>query len=657
MTVEPSRFVSAMTEHWQTSLGNVVSPELQAVWRQMATTFNRQIINHGTPEGDRWKVLQPATGTGKSQGLALYCALLSRNTLMKPITGIEDLNEGISDLTDPGVLIVTRLIDQAEQMVDTINRLSGRTVAATSNSESRLSPSEMQKFPVMVITHAAYENGLDAVNRSDGPSGASSWASYHAWGDGVRKLTVIDEALDIIQEAQINLGKVSLVKAIIPPDVAASFPRQMAAIATVEEVLTKMAGVSSARIAKGYVERERMLWDGRLPMPSAYDMTELRKVVRTLPLDRNLLGKEDSKENARLRTLYSGILRDIQATLENWNWYAKKMGDHTLNTARLIVPEDISGAVILDATASSNLIYKLFDSRVDVVPVPSDARSYRNVSLHVARVAAVGKGAMVKDAKQATAKLVSNLQEALGEDRKVFVCCHKGVEPFLVGMDTGFAAFDAGHWMAIDGRNDWNGYDTAVIFGLPYRDKVWSANTYMALRGVQDDDWLNSNGQRPFRDYPDVRHALEVGHLVVSIVQAVNRVHCRRVIDAEGNCPPTDVFLLLPFDRTGEEVLEGIKREMPGIKVTGWAYAESKRKPRRSNHEEALVRFASVMNVGRKSASDIRSQLSISAAQWDRMVSHLRDRLSPLAQRLLEHGVQYLIEGKGRGARSYLVKD
>jgi len=179
----------------------------------------------------------------------------------------------------------------------------------------------------------------------------------------------------------------------------------------------------------------------------------------------------------------------------------------------------------------------------------------------------------------------------------------------------------------------------------------------MALRGVQDDDWLNSNGQRPFRDYPDVRHALEVGHLVVSIVQAVNRVHCRRVIDAEGNCPPTDVFLLLPFDRTGEEVLEGIKREMPGIKVTGWAYAESKRKPRRSNHEEALVRFASVMNVGRKSASDIRSQLSISAAQWDRMVSHLRDRLSPLAQRLLEHGVQYLIEGKGRGARSYLVKD
>lgn len=661
MMVEPTVFVSAMTEHWQTTLGNVASAELQDVWRQMASTFNRQIINHGTPEGDRWKVLQPATGTGKSQGLAVYCSLLSRNTLMKPNTGIEELDEGISALPHPGVLIVTRLIEQANEVANTINQLTGKMVAVAAHSDNRVPASELKTYPVVVITHAAYENGLDAVNRTAGDQGAAraalSWETYHAWGDSVRKLTVIDEALDIIQEAQIDLNKVRRLRAVIPFEVAEAFPRQMEAIACVEHMLSEMSRVAKEREANGYIERERVLWNGRVAMPVAYDMTELRKAINSLPLDRQLLGKEDARENARLRTLYSGILRDLQATMEQWNWYTKKMSEHTLNTARLIVPEGISGAVILDATASSNLIYKLFDERVDVIPVPSNARSYSNVSLHVSRGHAVGKSSMVANAKVQAPKLVSNLMDTLGPDRKVFVCCHKYVEPHLISLENGFAAFDVGHWGAIDGRNNWSEFDTAVIFGLPYRDNVWTANTFMAVRGLQDDNWLNADGQRPFKDYPDVRHALMVGQLVVSIVQAINRVRCRRVIDSAGNCPPTDVFILLPGDRTGQEVLDGITKEMPGINVVDWAYGEAKRKLRKANHEEALVRFAGAMSVGRKSASDVCYHLGISRQHWDRMVNNMRNRASTLAERLSALGVYYLTEGKGRGARSYLVKN
>ena len=661
MTVEPTHFVSAMTEHWQTTLGNVASAELQDVWRQMASTFNRQIINHGTPEGDRWKVLQPATGTGKSQGLAVYCSLLSRNTLMKPNTGIEELDEGISALPHPGVLIVTRLIEQANEVAATINQLTGKMVAVAAHSGNRVPASELKTYPVVVITHAAYENGLDAVNRSSNEQRTAravmSWETYHAWGDGVRKLTVIDEALDIIQEAQIDLDKVRRLRAFIPFEVAEAFPRQMEAIAHVEHLLTEMSRVAKERQANGYVERERVLWSGRVPMPVAFDMTELRKAINSLPLDRQLLGKEDAKENARLRTLCCGNLRDLQATMEQWNWYAKKMSEHTLNTARLIVPEGTSGAVILDATASSNLIYKLFDNRVDVIPVLTNARSYSNVTLHVSRGHAVGKSSMVENAKEQAPRLVSNLMESLGADRKVFVCCHHRVEPHLISLETGFAAFDAGHWGAIDGRNNWSEFDTAVIFGLPYRDKVWSANTFMAVRGLQDDNWLNADGQRPFKDYPDVRHALEVGQLVVSIVQAINRVRCRRVIDSAGNCPPTDVFILLPGDRTGQEVLDGITKEMPGINVVDWAYGEAKRKLRKSNHEEALLRFAGLMSIGRKSASDVCQHLGISRQHWDRMVTNMRNRASTLAERLSALGVYYLTEGKGRGARSYLVKN
>ena len=95
-----------MTRHWTDTLKNVVSPELQT-WAQMAHVFNRQIEAYSQPEGERWKVLQPATGVGKSQGLAVYCACLTTVDL------------------HPGVLIVVRLIEQATEIAETINRLCG----------------------------------------------------------------------------------------------------------------------------------------------------------------------------------------------------------------------------------------------------------------------------------------------------------------------------------------------------------------------------------------------------------------------------------------------------------------------------------------------------------------------------------------------------
>lgn len=145
--------------------------------------------------------------------------------------------------------------------------------------------------------------------------------------------------------------------------------------------------------------------------------------------------------------------------------------------------------------------------------------------------------------------------------------------------------------------------------------------------------------------------------MVVAIVQAFNRVRCRRVIDSAGNCPPADAFILLPGARTGHEVLDGITKEMPRINVVDRAYGKAKRKLRKSNYEDALVRFTEVMSIGRKSASEVCHHLGISRQHWDQIVSNMRNRASTLAERLLALGVYYLTEGKGRGARSDLVKN
>src|SRR4029077_21232558 len=105
------------------------------------------------------------------------------------------------------------------------------------------------------------------------------------------------------------------------------------------------------------------------------------------------------------------------------------------------------------------------------------------------------------------------------------------------------------------------------------RDKIWAANTFMALEGLQNNAWLNNEGDRPFKHYRDIRKALEIGRLTVEIVQAINRVRSRKVIDHLGNCSPVDVFLMLPNDETGKVIVEKNKVEMPGIQVLDRDYS------------------------------------------------------------------------------------
>jgi len=265
---------------------------------------------------------------------------------------------------------------------------------------------------------------------------------------------------------------------------------------------------------------------------------------------------------------------------------------------------------------------------------------------------------MKKKAETEAPAILNAIKDTIGNDHKVFVCCHAAVEEHFAGLEHGFEALGHGHWNAIDGRNDWKDFDTAVIFGLPYRDRIWSANVFMAIFGAQSTEWLNGTVERKFRTYRDIRKALEVGRLVVEIVQAINRVRSRRVIDADGNCAPVNVFVLLPDDETGQKIVEGIKDEMPEIKVTDWDFAKrstSRRQIKRSNYGEALRVHARVMVPGRYSATSVRTDLRMSRATWFRLAEELRAPGSDLARDLAEIGVRY-VPGIA-GSAAYLTKD
>jgi hypothetical protein len=474
--INPNTFIAAMNRRWCDTLGNQSSDSLRSVWKQIVTTFNRQIALHGTEEGRRWRVLQPATGSGKTQSLSVYCSMLDTER-------------------HPGVLIVTRLKAQADEIVSTINRLAGSEVAVAYHGDTKgaLAAHSLAEWPVVAVTHRAYEIGLDNVNRIENrqAGNAISWDAYNAFRGGRRKLTVVDESLDIIQASQIDPDTVDAVLyalAKLPDEAKARYAPQLAAIKTMQNVFAEMKRTAAQRDES----KPRVLAKGNLRMPAIYDMTELRRELPSLRLDRRFALRSDAKEQAFQVERISKALQDIQATLSSWNWYAHKVTGPSINTARLIVPDDIAGAVVLDATAGTSLAYRLFEDRVDVIPVPAKARSYENVTLHVSRGHRTGRGHWEQEASKEAPKFLAAVHERIGREHHVLVVCHLGAKAAFVGLAPEFQQYAVGTYGALDGRNDWANFDTVAICGLDHRDDVWADNTFMALQGVQSNEWLQS---------------------------------------------------------------------------------------------------------------------------------------------------------------------
>jgi hypothetical protein len=635
--VTPEEFAAAMTDRWH-SLGNTSSLRLQQLWAEMAATFARAVTDGDM--GSKWRVLEPPTGTGKTQGLCVYSALTIDGNRTSP--------------TPLGILIVTRTIAQADEIAATIKDLisdapDADRVRAT-HSEARLHPFSMRAADVLVITHEAYTRALEALNTEH----YGRWDDYTTWMHGPRRLTIIDEAISgVVEENQVKADDIRIALSHIAPPLRQQFPDQVAALERVCEVLDRIAAFNADN--PGPIPAKivwRGLHDNRFKQPS---MGPLREAMATIRYDLKCLRKDSPNDRRRISTNVDRTLKDCEAILARWAYYYRKGNDDTFNSSQLLIPPGLPGPVILDATASQNFLWKLLGSRVEIAEIPSGTRTYENVTIHVARANGLGKTKMTERGKVRLPRLLTNLQGHLSSHRKVLLCVHKRVEHIAMSYEPNFASYSVAHWGAIDGKNDWNDYDTVVIFGLSYRDPIWATNTFFALQGLQDNRWL----ERPsWGDYTDVRREMQRRQLTVSVIQAVNRVRCRRVIDENGNCPPTDVFIVLPNGADGDAILSHLQEEMPDVRVASWDFEMDgpQERVRRGSSHEALVAMMANRLPGETPMSFIKSELSLSLSAVKDLQGVLRDDDHHLTKSLAHLGVRYLTTGKGRGSRAYLLK-
>lgn len=644
LLVSPLHFAEEMEAHW-IRLDNTPSDSLRDLWRTMGSAFGKAIISFDkTTVFDpvpTWTVLNPPTGTGKSQGTCVYASMVARGNRRRS-----------SKVAPVGVLIVTREITEADGLAAQINELAGFPCAVARHSESKLTRDEVHAADVLVVTHAAYVMALE--NFTVG----SRWRDMIEWEGGRRRLTVIDETLsNVVEGHSIKSEDIRQVLAYVNAEMKVEFAPQVAALQEIEKVLDRIA-----LAVKGNpdLSSQKVVWrgveDGRVEFPESLSMGPLRERMKTLRYDLLTMHRVSPLDQQRKARLVDETLAAVESIMSRWAYYARKGNDHSLNSSRLLIPEDLPAPVVLDATASQQMLWGLMEDRAVVQPIPQGTRRYRNVTLHVARARSIGKTKMKETARARLPRILGDLQERIGRDRKVFLCCHKSIKHVAVGFAPEFARYGVGTWGAVDGKNDWKDCDTAVIVGLPYKDSVWSTNMFFATQGLQSNAWMDNP---TWKQHTNVHTEMQRSQITVEVVQAINRVRCRKVIDAEGNCPETDVFVILPSDKVGDAVLENLKVEMPGLRVTEWDFqldGANATQIRKGSSHDALLAYMENRLPGETAMTALQKELGLSSKSKANLMETLRDPAHPLTVRLKELGVEYKATGKGRGARAYLIK-
>jgi hypothetical protein len=192
------------------------------------------------------------------------------------------------------------------------------------------------------------------------------------------------------------------------------------------------------------------------------------------------------------------------------------------------------------------------------------------------------------------------------------------------------------HWGAIDGRNEWKDFDTVVLFGLPWRPPECADLTVIAYDKAEQMS----------------RETIERSKLASDIIQAINRIQVRKSSSTEGDCEPSDVFIVLPKKSTlGKYIIDEITTRMPGIQVCDdWKLEASKDKPTaQTKVAEAILHYLSNCGPGdRPSPSDIAEALRVDLKPIKQFIRTIKDTSSGLFQTLKDLGWAYSVERLGR---------
>jgi hypothetical protein len=567
--IQPQAYSDSYNTLWTQIFKNVSSNALRDSWKTLATAFNDCIVDNTESREVKRRVVSMPTGSGKTTGLAHYMQMLPGDTK---------------------AIIIVFFTDSADELEEVINKYTpGKAIAIHSKNGTKLT--DINEQQVLIITHAHY--------------------IIHMFNDHLkeRDLIVIDEAIDLLKESSINNESLRRLKTVLDsvihkyPDSKAEYEK-IGTILNLSQEIQKQINVINDKY-KALFDISNEEDTSKLPLLQKREhivdrtvgyeyinLNSLRKIIKIEDCLRISTGKSGAEhQESEFKRKLNDYITNIEGILKDWfYYYGTNLETSSLNSVSIKLPN--KSVVVLDATATTNHLYKLFPDVV-LYPDEANARNYSNVDLYLARGLKTGKSGLLENPKESADSLIENLKETLPREAKVLIVTIMDLEAHLTKYELPFE-YEVNHFGNLTGKNDWKDFDTVVIYGLMHKPETFSINRQAVSTKFESID-EETGVVTEYIDVGDkkVRKLLIETDLASEIIQAVNRVRCRNVIDEDGNCDDTKIYLTLPPGDIGETILSSMINKMKNINIKDWDFNTklTRTSSKRSSHVEPVIQY------------------------------------------------------------------
>ena len=618
---------------WEDLCGNVSSPHLRMNWSEIFGTFDKCIdLNKDNKAITKTLVLPAPTGTGKTLAMGYYASQLKGDT---------------------GVLIVTFLRDEADSIVKSINEWSDQHKAEAFHSDNRLTRSDLKDYQVLVITHKGLEMAIDQQNRYDDNSKLKHFYNY---GTGKRELIIIDESIEDIVSTSLQINDANALLSVLE-----SYKRLNNVSDGIKKDINSLKALMN--VFKEAKEVLEIPLDSNDPgVPDIGQPIHIQQIRKSLLSNHSLI-LEDTQKLIKSGELYKAIsthnsnnnqaminiIDSITSIMEaDWAYYyIDHYGGSQIRTARSVSLKNMS-CVVLDATANTNSYYKL-QSNISMRRLSDKVRNYKNVTLHTSKGWNTGKKKICT--KDNAYEYLQEVNNNTFPGTKIALFTHKKLRGLIEdNYPEQISNISLGHFNALTGVNKYRDCNTLYIFGMLHKpDPVYTDLHALSVRGS---DCFNDD-----QVVKDERTEMEYSLMSCDIVQMINRVSCRKVIDTEGNCPDTEVYLTLPKNNAlANIIISNIQIQMPGIVIKDdWEFNPSPaNKPGPVSKYDDLVLDKLILSTDKVIPfSLIAKELKIKKSAKDTLRAKLKTHANtntntdPWIKNLIDNNIKFKKQGRG----------
>jgi hypothetical protein len=605
--VTPKDYSDSYNNKWTQEFNNVSSKALRDSWETLATAFKDCIIDNQHDKEVKRRVVSMPTGSGKTTGLAHYLGMLA---------------------SDVKALVIVFFIESADELEAVVNKENPNKAITVHSGDNGKKISDIGEQQVLIVTHAHYLKLIDKEHLKK------------------RDLIVIDEAIDLLKEDSINNDSIRRLK-IVLDSVIHRYPNALKEYENIEMVLQLSEQIQTQidTINNKYKtlfelpdDLQQYIDDGyELPrlfkaehlVDKSYGfenikLDELRQIIKTENCMRILTGKSGIEhQESEQKLQLNSFITSIENILKDWfYYYGTTLDRSSLHTVSIKLPE--KSVVVLDATATTNYLYKLFPDVILYKDV-TNARNYSNVDLYLAKGFKVGKSSLLENPQESAESLIENLKETIPSDSKVLIVTLKDLESHLIKYKLPFE-YDVNHFGNLTGKNEWQEYDTVVMYGIMYKPHSFNINRQAVSTKYEliDDD---TGEITKYIDIDDkkVRKLITNTDLASEVIQAVNRVRCRKVIDEEGNCEATSIYLALPNGEVGDTIIESMVSKMNNINIKEWEFDTklTRTSSKRSTYLEPVIEYINANlkdDVVSLVSTTVAKELTISTSTYNDLV-------------------------------------